>query len=440
MADSAAPPPIPPPPPPPPASEDVISRNPLSVGVIIGICIGVSLSLFLATCAVICVRLRRVKPGLFRGNSSERKEIVLPMRVNGADSSTILSDSDVGNRSPSQQQQPSVTSFLKANKELNYSAGILPFSYKELQKATNNFTTLVGRGAFGPVFKAVRPTGPVLAVKVLDVKSKQGGREFQTEVLLLGRLHHRNLVNLVGYCAERGHCMLVYEFMSGGNLAEILYNEERAALSWKLRVSVAHDISRGIEYLHDGAVPPVIHRDIKSSNILLDAMSTAKVADFGLSKEMTFGVPTSAVKGTFGYVDPQYLLTNVFTEKSDVYSFGILLFELITGRNPQQGLLDYVKLAALGVEGADGWGELVDPRLEGHCNLQEFGQIASIAFRCVNEDPRHRPKMRDVSQWLSRVGYKGDAASGYIAALAPVPEAHPEETDVSDVEFHGSPS
>lgn len=289
------------------------------------------------------------------------------------------------------------------------SSGVTKFSYKELQKATSNFTALLGSGAFGPVYKAIMPsTGTTLAVKVLAEQSKQGDREFQNEVILLGRLHHRNLVNLVGYCEEKNQRILVYEFMSNGSLQEKLSDQKFQPLSWEQRVLIAQDISRGLEYLHDGAVPPIIHRDIKAANILLDATMTARVADFGLSKaaEQNSLNIVSGVKGTFGYVDPEYMSTNAFTEKSDVYSFGVLLFELITARNPQQGLMEYVHMAAVGMESKEDWAEIMDSRMNGNCNLNELGDMANIAYKCVGPEGRRRPKMRAVAQSLCNLGKK----------------------------------
>ncbi|MBA0676118.1 hypothetical protein Goari_017624, partial [Gossypium aridum] len=212
-------------------------------------------------------------------------------------------------------------------------------------------------------------TGETVAVKVLATDSKQGEKEFQTEVMLLGRLHHRNLVNLVGYCAEKGQHMLVYVYMSKGSLASHLYSENLELLSWNLRVYIALDVARGLEYLHDGAAPPVIHRDIKSSNILLDQSMRARVADFGLSREEMVDKHAANIRGTFGYLDPEYISTRTFTKKSDVYSFGVLLFELIAGRNPLQGLMEYVELAAMSTEGKVGWEEIVDSRLDGKFDL-----------------------------------------------------------------------
>jgi len=282
-------------------------------------------------------------------------------------------------------------------------SGILEYPYKDLQKATRNFTTLIGQGAFGPVYRAQMSSGETVAVKVLATDSKQGEKEFQTEVMLLGRLHHRNLVNLVGYCAEKGQHMLLYVYMNKGSLASHLYSEKHEALNWDLRVHISLDIARGLEYLHDGAVPPVIHRDIKSSNILLDQSMRARVADFGLSREEMVDKHAVNVRGTFGYLDPEYISTKAFTKKSDVYSFGVLLFELIAGRNPQQGLMEYVELAAMNIEGKVGWEEIVDSRLEGKFDVQELNEVATLAYKCINRAPRKRPSMRDVVQVLSRI-------------------------------------
>lgn len=170
-----------------------------------------------------------------------------------------------------------------------------------------------------------------------------------------------------------------------------------------MRVYIALDVARGLEYLHDGAVPPVIHRDIKSSNILLDQTMRARVADFGLSREEMVDKNAANIRGTFGYLDPEYISTKAFTKKSDVYSFGVLLFELIAGRNPQQGLMEYVELAAMNSEGKVGWEEIVDSRLEGKFDLQELNDVAALAYKCINRMPRRRPSMRDIVQVLSRI-------------------------------------
>ncbi|KAJ7948509.1 Receptor-like protein kinase [Quillaja saponaria] len=373
-----------------------------STGLIIGISIGVVIGVFLAISALFCLRYHRKRSQI--GSSSSRRAATLPIRANGADSCTILSDSTIGPESPVKSGRNGMSLWLEGFKKSNMvsASGIPEYPYKDLQKATHNFTTLIGQGAFGPVYRAQMSTGETVAVKVLATDSKQGEKEFQTEVMLLGRLHHRNLVNLVGYCAEKGQHMLVYVYMSKGNLSSHLYNEETEPLVWDLRVHIALDVARGLEYLHDGAVPPVIHRDIKSSNILLDQSMRARVADFGLSREEMVD-KHAAIRGTFGYLDPEYISTRSFTKKSDVYSFGVLLFELIAGRNPQQGLMEYVELAAMNTEGKAGWEEIVDSRFEGKFDVQELNEVAALAYRCINRVPKKRPSMRDIVQVLTKI-------------------------------------
>ncbi|XP_028761810.1 calcium/calmodulin-regulated receptor-like kinase 1 [Neltuma alba] len=373
-----------------------------STGLIIGISIGVVIGVVLAISALFCVRYHRKRSQI--GSSSSRRAATIPIRTNGADSCTVLSDSTLGPESPVKSGRNGMSFWFDGFKRNNVvsASGIPEYPYKDLQKATCNFTTLIGQGAFGPVYKAHMSTGETVAVKVLATNSKQGEREFHTEVMLLGRLHHRNLVNLVGYCAEKGQHMLVYVYMSKGSLASHLYSKENGAMSWDLRVHIALDIARGLEYLHDGAVPPVIHRDIKSSNILLDQSMRARVADFGLSREEKVD-KHAAIRGTFGYLDPEYISSGTFTKKSDVYSYGVLLFELIAARNPQQGLMELVELASMNSEGKMGWEEIVDSALEGEYDAEELNEVAGLAYKCINRAPRKRPSMRDVVQVLTRI-------------------------------------
>ncbi|KAM6580407.1 hypothetical protein CsatA_004181 [Cannabis sativa] len=374
-----------------------------SAGLIIGISIGVVIGVLLAISGFFCFRYHRKRSQI--GNSSSRRAATIPIRANGIDSCSILSDSTIGPDSPVKSGRNGSSFWLDGFRKSNVisASGIPEYSYKDLQKATYNFTTLIGQGAFGPVYKAQMLTGEIVAVKVLATDSKQGEKEFQTEVMLLGRLHHRNLVNLIGFCAEKGQHMLIYVYMSKGSLASHLYNEDREPLSWDLRVHIALDVARGMEYLHDGAVPSVIHRDIKSNNILLDQSMRARVADFGLSREEMVNTHAANVRGTFGYLDPEYISTRTFTKKSDVYSFGVLLFELIAGRTPQQGLMEYVELAAMNTEGKVGWEEIVDSRLDGKFDVEGLNEMAALGYKCINRLPKKRPSMRDIVQILSRI-------------------------------------
>ncbi|CAN1789572.1 Calcium/calmodulin-regulated receptor-like kinase 1 [Linum perenne] len=317
------------------------------------------------------------------------------------------------------------SAFIRIDKVLNHQC-------RDLQRATGNFTTVIGQGAFGSVYKAQMPTGETVAVKVLATDSKQGEKEFHTEVMLLGRLHHRNLVNLVGYCSEKGRHILIYVYMSKGSLSSHLYSENLEPLNWDVRVNIALDVARGLEYLHDGAVPPVIHRDIKSSNILLDRSMRARVADFGLSREEMVDRHAANLRGTFGYLDPEYISTRIFTKKSDVYSYGVLLFEIIACRNPQQGLMEYVELAAMNTEGKVGWEEMVDSRLEGKFDVNELNEVAALAYKCINRVPKKRPSMRDIVQVLSRMLKLRHSRKHRLKKLM---SATPEEEVSIDMEF-----
>lgn len=376
--------------------------------IIVGVSVGVAVGILVAACAFIVIRFYRKRSNVqHRSNESAAS---LPIRVNGIgasiDSSASISVSGIGHDLQHVgKANPYWGRRRNQNKDLLHSLSSIPrFLYKDIQKATQNFTSILGEGSFGPVYKAIMPTSEVVAVKVLANNSKQGEKEFQTEVLLLSRLHHRNLVNLVGYCVDKGQHMLIYEFMSNGSLASLMYGDDTRNLNWEERLLIALDVSHGIEYLHDGAVPPVIHRDLKSANILLDKSMRAKVADFGLSKEEVFDGRYSGLKGTYGYMDPDYMSTNNYTKKSDIYSFGIILFELLTSINPQQGLMDYINLAAIGGDGKPDWDEIIDSKLTDTGNLEEIRQLADVAYRCLHKTPRKRPPIADVTHAISRIG------------------------------------
>ncbi|XWS47522.1 hypothetical protein CRYUN_Cryun14cG0159700 [Craigia yunnanensis] len=372
--------------------------------VAIGISVGLALGILIASLVFFGIRWYKKRVNL-RRCSNERSVTVLPIRTNGFGTSTDFSASlsnSIAVQVPEYHQKSSPNSWWSPHGKdrLASASGLPKYSYKDVHKATQNFTTILGEGAFGPVYKATMPTGGVAAVKVLASNSHQGEKEFHTEVCLLGRLHHRNLVNLVGYCVDKGKHMLIYEFMSNGSLANILYGEGEQCLSWEERLQIALDISHGIEYLHEGAVPPVIHRDLKSANILLDQSVRAKVADFGLSKEEVFDGRNSGIKGTYGYIDPEYISTNKFTMKSDIYSFGVIIFELITAIHPHQNLMDYVNLAAMSPDGVD---EILDKKLVGECNIEEVRELAKIAHKCLHKLPRKRPSIGETTQAILKI-------------------------------------
>ncbi|KAH9784905.1 putative serine/threonine-protein kinase PBL26 [Citrus sinensis] len=214
------------------------------------------------------------------------------------------------------------------------------FTFRELATATKNFRQecLIGEGGFGRVYKGkLEKTAQVVAVKQLDRNGLQGNKEFIVEVLMLSLLHHDNLVNLIGYCADGEQRLLVYEYMPLRSLEDHLLDigPEQKPIDWFTRMKIALGAAKGLEYLHDKANPPVIYRDLKSSNILLDCEFNAKLSDFGLAKLGPIGDKThvsSRVMGTYGYCAPEYQRTGQLTVKSDVYTFGVVLLELITGR------------------------------------------------------------------------------------------------------------
>ncbi|KGN52533.1 calcium/calmodulin-regulated receptor-like kinase 2 [Cucumis sativus] len=388
--------------------------------VIIGISVGLALGILIALLVFYVIRWYR-KNVYLRRCTNDRSLGTIQIQTNGLDASTELSASLSGSidfRGSEKLHKDSWSLWRNHHhKDIVASAsGVLKYPYKDIQKATENFTTLLGQGSYGPVYKAKMPNGAVLAVKVLASDSKQGEKEFQTEVSLLGRLHHRNLVNLLGYCIDKGSHMLIYEFMSNGSLDNLLYNSENRVLSWDERIQIALDISHGVEYLHEGAVPPVIHRDLKSANILLDHTLGAKVADFGLSKEEVFDGRNSGLKGTYGYIDPVYMATNKFTMKSDIYSFGIIIFELITAIHPHQNLVDYINLAGMSVDGID---EIIDKQLAGEYSLEEARKLADIGHRCLHNVPRKRPLISEVSQAILKIKQRrlGKASNMSLASM-----------------------
>ncbi|KAL0555514.1 hypothetical protein IC582_009462 [Cucumis melo] len=279
------------------------------------------------------------------------------------------------------------------------------FSVNEIVQATKDFERKIGSGGFGVVYYGKLNDGKEIAVKVLTSNSFQGRREFANEVTLLSRIHHRNLVQFLGYCQEQDRSMLIYEFMHNGTLKEHLYGPltREKTISWIKRLEIAEDAARGIEYLHTGCIPAIIHRDLKSSNILLDRHMKAKVSDFGLSKLAVDGVShvSSIVRGTVGYLDPEYYISQQLTDKSDVYSFGVILLELISGQeaisnvNFGANCRNIVQWAKLHIESGDIQG-IIDPSLRNEYDIQSMWKIAEKALMCVQPHGHLRPSISEV--------------------------------------------
>lgn len=293
--------------------------------------------------------------------------------------------------------------------------GVQVFSYRQLHAAMGGFgrAHMVGQGSFGTVYRGVLPDGRKVAVKLMDRPGKQGEEEFEMEVELLSRLRSPYLLGLIGHCSEGGHRLLVYEFMANGGLHEHLYPTRGSCggiskLDWDTRMRIALEAAKGLEYLHERVNPPVIHRDFKSSNILLDKDFHARVSDFGLAKlgsDRAGGHVSTRVLGTQGYVAPEYALTGHLTTKSDVYSYGVVLLELLTGRvpvdmkrPPGEGVL--VNWALPMLTDREKVVRILDPALEGQYSLKDAVQVAAIAAMCVQPEADYRPLMADVVQSL----------------------------------------
>ncbi|KAH9668495.1 putative LRR receptor-like serine/threonine-protein kinase [Citrus sinensis] len=289
--------------------------------------------------------------------------------------------------------------------------GVRSFTYGEMALATNNFnsSTQIGQGGYGKVYKGILPDGTVVAVKRAQEGSLQGEKEFLTEIQFLSRLHHRNLVSLVGYCDEEGEQMLVYEFMSNGTLRDQLSAKSKEPLGFAMRLSIALGSSRGILYLHTEADPPVFHRDIKASNILLDHKFTAKVADFGLSRlapvpDIEGIVPahvSTVVKGTPGYLDPEYFLTHKLTDKSDVYSLGVVFLELLTGMQPISHGKNIVREVNIAYQSSMMF-SVIDGNM-GSYPSECVEKFIKLALKCCQDETDARPSMSEVMRELESI-------------------------------------
>ncbi|XP_026422850.1 G-type lectin S-receptor-like serine/threonine-protein kinase At2g19130 isoform X1 [Papaver somniferum] len=285
------------------------------------------------------------------------------------------------------------------------------FTYRELQISTNDFSQKLGGGGFGSVFKGVLPDSSDIAVKKLEGVS-QGDKQFRSEVITIGIIQHVNLVQLRGFCSEGAEKLLVYDFMPNGSLDSHLFHQKSAeVLDWKTRYQIALGTARGLAYLHEKCRDCIIHCDIKPENILLDADYCPKVADFGLAKLFGrgFSQVLTTMRGTRGYLAPEWISGVAITPKADVYSYGKMLFEMISGKRNTGHISNDDKISYFPAWAATKMNEgddiifLVDNRLEGNADTLELTRACRVACWCIQDDETHRPSMGQVVQVLEGI-------------------------------------
>ncbi|MED6169586.1 LysM domain receptor-like kinase 3 [Stylosanthes scabra] len=365
-------------------------RTSLSKGVAVGISIaGASGILVLVICS--CVRYFQKK---------EEEKMKLPTE-------DFVSSSTQDVSSSGEYETSGSTAASAAGLPGIMTAKSMEFSYQELAKATNNFSSdnKIGQGGFGAVYFA-ELRGQKAAIKKMDV---QASTEFLSELKVLTHVHHLNLVRLIGYCVE-GSLFLVYEYIENGNLGQYLHGTGRKALAWSTRVQIALDSARGLEYIHEHTVPVYIHRDVKPANILIDKDFRGKVADFGLTKLREVGSSLSLhtrLVGTFGYMPPEYAQYGDVSPKIDVYAFGVVLYELISAKNAvlktgetlaesSKGLVTLFEEALNKSDPSQAIRKLVDPRLGENYPIDSVLKVAELGRACTRDNPLLRPSMRSV--------------------------------------------
>ncbi|WOL09990.1 putative serine/threonine-protein kinase [Canna indica] len=284
------------------------------------------------------------------------------------------------------------------------------YTLRELEEATGGLVeeNVIGEGGYGIVYRGVLADNTTVAVKNLLNNRGQAEKEFKVEVEAIGRVRHKNLVRLLGYCVEGAYRMLVYEYVDNGNLEQWLHGDvgEVSPLTWDIRMNIILGTAKGLAYLHEGLEPKVVHRDVKASNILLDRHWNPKVSDFGLAKLLCSesSYVTTRVMGTFGYVAPEYASTGMLNERSDIYSFGVLIMEIISGKAPvdytrppgEVNLIDWLKMM-VGERKSE---QVVDPKMPEKPSPKALKRILLVALRCVDPDSQKRPKMGHVIHML----------------------------------------
>ncbi|KAG2711389.1 hypothetical protein I3760_04G073900 [Carya illinoinensis] len=313
---------------------------------------------------------------------------------------------------------------------------------EELEKATDRFSVdrIIGHGGQGTVYKGMLADGRIVAIKKSMVIDEEKLQAFINEVVILSRINHRNVVKLLGCCLETKVPLLVYEFIPNGTLAEYLNGQnEEFSPTWDMRLRIAIEVARALFYLHSAASSPIYHRDIKSTNILLDEKYRAKVADFGISRSVAIEQThlSTLVQGTFGYVDPEYFRSGQFTDKSDVYSFGVVLAELLTGEKAISsiGTRDTKSLAAFFVSSMEenNLFNILDNQVLKEMEKEKIIAVANLAKRCLNLKGRKRPTMREVAMELEANQMSQNLASNLQQKYGEIEDAKTEISEQRDV-------
>ncbi|XP_030452719.2 proline-rich receptor-like protein kinase PERK1 [Syzygium oleosum] len=346
--------------------------------------------------------------------------IAMPPKAFAIAPPNLLSGNGDSANSAPELHSPLITS-------LSFSRGT--FTYGELVGATNSFSraNLLGEGGFGYVHKGVLADGKEIAVKQLKMGSHQGQQEFQAELDIISRVHHKHLVTLLGYCITGAERFLVYEFVPNNTLEFHLHGNGQPVLDWRTRLKIAVGTAKGLAYLQEDCSPTIIHRDIKAANILLDFNFEAKVSDFGLAKFFSGSTAnvshiSTRVVGTFGYLAPEYASSGKLTEKSDVYSFGVVLLELITGNPPimrteswtndGQGLVDWARPLLNQASETGKMDKIVDARLRKNYDSDEMLSMIGCAAACVRHSAWLRPRMSQIVRALEGEGSLADLDEG----------------------------
>ncbi|CAH8321362.1 unnamed protein product [Eruca vesicaria subsp. sativa] len=332
--------------------------------------------------------------------------------------------------------------------EISVTDKVKIYKYKEIRLATDDFNphNKIGEGGFGSVYKGRLKDGKVAAIKVLSAESRQGVREFLTEINVISEIQHENLVKLYGCCVEGNHRILVYNYLENNSLDKTLlaggYTQSGIQFDWTTRVNICIGVAKGLKFLHEEVRPHIVHRDIKASNILLDRNLSPKISDFGLARLMPPNMThvSTRVAGTLGYLAPEYAVRGQLTRKADIYSFGVLLMEIVSGRSNKNTQLpteyQFLLERAWELYERNELVDLVDTGLKGVFDVEEACRYLKIGLLCTQDSPKLRPTMSTVVKLLTgvkNVDNKKITRPGLISDFMDLKVREPVETKPEEV-------